>query len=228
MTIPAAPCLYEVRIGHSRRAPVAHRFRYRACMWLVDADAPPRLAWPWRLLAGFPARDHLDIRSRLGGQGIYPERILMLAGARTLGYVFNPLSVYWCYDAGGRLEARVAEVHNTYGERHAYVIPVDEEMPAAKDHRVDKAMYVSPFYPVDGAYRLRVGDPAETLAVEVTLERPGDEPFHAWMRGRRLAASRRRLLTTTVRYGLGPWRVRALIQWQGMRLWQKGLEVQPR
>lgn len=228
MSIPATPCLYEVRIGHARREPVRHRFLYRGFMWLVDADAPPCLPWPWRLLAGFPARDHLDIRARLAGEGIRADRILMLAAARTLGYVFNPLTLYWCFDADGRLDARVAEVHNTYGDRHAYVLPVDAESDAGKVHRVEKEMYVSPFNPVDGAYRLSIGDPGETLAVEVTLERPGQAPFVAWVRGRRRALGRRQLLSTSLRYGLGPWRVRALIQWQGVRLWKKGLEVQPR
>ena len=75
----------------------------------------------------------------------------MLANARTLGYVFDPLTVYWCYAADGSLEGVLAEVHNTYGERHGYVVEVDER---GTGH-ADKEFYVSPFFGVFGDYQLK-------------------------------------------------------------------------
>lgn len=221
MTVPA---LYDVVVAHSRRAPVEHAFRHRTFYWLVDADAPPRLPWPVRALARFDARDHLDIRAELAERGIEPARILMLTNARVLGYVFNPISVHWCYSAGGELLATVAEVHNTYGGRHAYVLHPDAHGRA----EVDKELYVSPFYPVDGRYSLRVSPPGESVAVSVTLRRAGDEPFVATLHGRRRPATARHLVQAWLRYPWAPLRVSVLIRWHGVRLWAKKLEVQPR
>ena len=88
----------------------------------------------------------------LGARGIDlgGGRVLMLAHARVLGYVFNPLTVYWCHRADGTLACVMAEVHNTYGQRHAYLLRTDERGRA----RVGKEFYVSPFHPVDGSYRM--------------------------------------------------------------------------
>ena len=82
----------------------------------------------------------------------------MLANARTFGYVFDPLSVFWCYAADGTLEGVLAEVHNTYGERHGYVVELDEQRPRA----ADKELYVSPFFGVFGDYQLQVRTAAAT------------------------------------------------------------------
>jgi DUF1365 family protein len=209
------PCLYQVSIRHSRRTPVRNAFRYGSYMWMFDLDRPPR---------GYRCEDHLDIRAELRAAGIEAERIVALANLRTLGYVFNPITVYWCYDRAGRLAAHVAEVHNTYGSRHAYVLPAG----AGGEARVPKEMYVSPFYPVDGSYRIRIGEPGPTLSISVTLERPGDQPFRAGLAGRRLEATAANRLRSFIRYPAAPLRGRALIQFQGLRLWRRGLEVQSR
>jgi hypothetical protein len=218
-----APALYDVTIRHTRTTPIRNAFRYRSFYWLVDADEPPQLRWPARLLATFDHRDHLDVRQSLRDEGIEADRILMLANARTLGYVFNPISVHWCY-SGGILAAVVAEVHNTYGGRHAYVVRPD----ALGVAETDKQLYVSPFYPVDGRYRLNVPEPGERLSLSITLQRPDGEPFSATMTGERCPATTRSLLRMWWRYPLAPLRITALIRWQGLRLWRRGLEVVPR
>ncbi len=209
------PCLYKVSISHSRVAPVRNSFRYRSYMWLFDLDRPPR---------GYRDADHVDVRAELARHGIRAHRILALANVRVLGYVFNPITVYWCRDGRGDLVAHVAEVHNTYGGRCAYVLPVDDH----EESVVTKAMYVSPFHPVDGHYRIRIGEPGESVSVSVTLDRPGTEPFAAIMRGRRVEPTIPNLWRARMRYPVAPLRGRALIQYQGLRLWSKGLEVQPR
>ena len=142
--------LYEVTISHARSAPLRNVFRYRSYLWLVDLDHLPQV----RLLAGFSSRDHLgdpgcsirdNLERFLNSQNVDLDggRVTMLAQARVLGYVFNPLTVYWCHRPDGTLACVVAEVHNTYRQRHAYLLP---------DVRADvpKRFYVSPFYPVDG------------------------------------------------------------------------------
>ena len=120
------PVLYPCAITHVRTGRVRRAFTYRSYLWLADLDHLPRLPLAIRPLAAFRVADHLgdraapSIRSNvetfLRGNGIDLSggRVLMLASARVLGYVFNPISVFWCYRADGTLAAVLAEVHNTY------------------------------------------------------------------------------------------------------------------
>lgn len=218
------PALYEAAVTHTRRAPLSNRFRYRTAYWLYDADNAPKVRWPAGLLARFDQRDHLDIRQALASEGLSAERIVTLAHARMLGYVFNPISVHWCYDDSDGLVAVVAEVHNTYHGRHAYVLQPD----ARGDTTVEKKLYVSPFYPVDGEYRIHVSAPTERVTVSVQLLREGDEPFVAALTGIRLPATTRTMWRLALRYPFTPLRTSALIRWQGVGLWIRGLKVQPR
>ena len=131
MTAPAA--IYRTAISHVRRTPLHNAFTYRSYSWYVDVDHLPLLPRLLRPLAEFRVADHLgdpdgtlrgNVERYLALQGITLDggRITMLASARVLGHVFNPLSVYWCHDASGELRCVVAEVHNTYGERHCYLL----------------------------------------------------------------------------------------------------------
>jgi len=128
--------------------------------WLVDLDS---LHGRWPELR-FRSADHLgdprrtikaNVETFLALNGVPlrdGSRVLMLTNARALGHVFNPLSVFWCYHGNGQLAAIVAEVRNTYGERHAYVVHPNEHGFAV----ASKAFHVSPFFPVDGEYELRL------------------------------------------------------------------------
>ena len=102
----------------------------------------------------------------------------MLANARVLGHVFDPLSVFWCYDSDGGLVCVVAEVHNTYGERHAYLLRPDEAGTAV----TDKGFYVSPFFDVTGTYELRFTLTPDLVATTVTLRRHDAVAFSAAFR----------------------------------------------
>jgi hypothetical protein len=201
-------------------------FRYRSYLWLVDLDRLPRIP----LLTVFRGRDHLGDPRRgirenldrfLAANGISrPHTITMLTQARVLGYVFNPLTVYWCH----RPDCVVAEVHNTYGQRYAYLLHPDARGRA----RVPKQFYVSPFYPVDGDYRMSLPEPGEHLALSVRLDRPDGHAFAASVRGRAVPATARALLAAVVRYPWSTAAVSARIRWQGVRLYLRGLPVIPR
>ena len=129
------PALYRTRITHLRRAPVHHYFEHRSYSWYVDIDRLPELPRWLRPFARFEASDHLDggpddtLRDRVDnfladrGIDLRGGTVTALLQARVLGYVFNPLSLFWCHDADGVLRHVVAEVHNTYGGRHAYLLP---------------------------------------------------------------------------------------------------------
>ncbi len=147
----------------------------------------------------------------------------MLALPRTLGQVFNPLTVYWCYDAAGAPVCVVAEVHNTYGERHCYLLRPDAGWRAA----AAKELYVSPFFDVRGEYRMRLPPPGERLSLSVVLHR-GDRPaFTAVLTGRRRGTVTVGRLLRHVCTG-ATIRVRALIQRHGVALWLRRLPVVPR
>jgi DUF1365 family protein len=227
--------LYECAVQHVRTAPLRNAFTYRTYQWLVDLDALPRLPAWLRPLATFRSADHLGDAGRtirdnvdryLAARGIDlgGGRITMLANARVLGYVFNPLTVYWCHDAAGALQCVLAEVHNTYGERHCYLLRTDSRGRA----EVTKEFYVSPFYPVDGSYRMSLPEPGDRLALTVALHRPEGPPFVASVRGRRRAATTAGLLALAARH---PWSTAAVtgrIHAQGLRLYARGLPVSRR
>jgi len=233
--LPASPAdavatgLYETTIRHTRRTPFKRGFTHRLHLWLVDLDDLPDHG----VLGRFEARDHLgapdgeslgsiraNVEAFLAGHGldIRGGRVVMAANARALGYCFNPISVHWCWDAGGTHVATVVEVHNTYGDRHAYLVHPDSRGRAS----VAKAMYVSPFHGTDGSYDLQVPVPhGDRLDIVVGLTTEDGSRFHASLSGRRTEPAARRAAAAAIR-------VAVLIRMHGIRLWLRRLPVQPR
>jgi DUF1365 family protein len=216
-----APAVYDVTVTHARRSPIRHSFRYGDRTWLVDLDDIPCAPRGFRWLARFEARDHLDrlslrgdVDRLLAAHGLVAHRVLMLAHARALGHVF------WCLSYSGELVATVAEVHNTYGGRHAYLLRPDE-------NAVGKELYVSPFHPVAGRYTLRLEVPGDELRLDVTYHRDGSEPFVATVRGTR-STSAPSLLREVLRHPLTTRLLSLRIRVQGIRLWLRRLPVVPR
>lgn len=227
--------LYPCQVTHVRTRPKRHTVRHRTYLWLVDLAALPRLPVVLRPLARFRAEDHFagtaaTIREGLErflaarGVDLAGGRVLMLTNARVLGYVFNPLSLYWCYDPDGTLRCVVAEVHNTYGERHCYLLRTDEKGRA----RTPKEFYVSPFFPVDGEYRMRLPEPGRRLDVTVELAREDTRPFTATLRGVRRPLTTAGLLRAAFRHPWATLVVTAAIHLHGVLLALRGLPVQPR
>ena len=145
----------------------------------------------------------------------------MLANARVLGHVFDPLSVFWCYDSSGLLACVVAEVHISYGERHAFLMRPDDTGVAV----TGKAFHVSPFFDVSGTYELRFTLRPDLVAATVTLRREGAVAFTATFRGRPEPATSRNLARRLIRQPLMPQRVSALIRVHGIWLWLRGLPI---
>ncbi|GAA3219051.1 DUF1365 domain-containing protein [Actinocorallia longicatena] len=215
------PALYECVIRHARSAPVRHAFAYQSYLWLIDLDSPPARG----PLARFDAtREELDGYLAASGVDLGGGRVLMLAHARVLGHVFNPLTVYWCHDPDGALVCVVAEVHNTYGGSHRYLVRTDERGSA----RADKEFYVSPFHAVEGWYRLSLPEPDERLALTITLHLPEGPPFTASVRGVRRPATWPSLLRMAVRHPWAPLAGAIRIRIQGIRLFLRGVPVVPR
>lgn len=217
--------IYETTISHTRRRPWRRRFTNRSHTWVVDLDDLPDHG----VLGRFEARDHLGARDRsirdnvvrfLRAEGIEIQtgKIFMAAQARAFGYCFNPISVFWCHDESGRRVATVVEVHNTYGERHAYLVHPDEQGRAT----TPKAMYVSPFHGTDGHYDLVVAPPTDgSLQIVVELTSDDGARFSAALRGRRTRTSPLRAAPATLRGSV-------LIRVHGIVLWLRRLPVRPR
>jgi uncharacterized protein len=243
----ATPALYDVSIRHTRTHPLRHGFEYGSDLWLVDLDdvAAGRLAQDGRLprwlraQVRFEAADHLGDPTRSIKDNVAEfarlhgvddvARVLMLASPRSgpgrrVSHVFNPLSTHWCYRADGSLACLVAEVHNTYGERHAYLLRPD----VAGRAEADKTFYVSPFFAVSGRYRMRFSAPGDRLLVAMALTDGGRTPFTATVHGTARPATVRAVRAATLRRPMAALRVSALIRLHGVRLWLRGLPVHPR
>jgi DUF1365 family protein len=234
--LPALPAIVRGHVTHRRRAPLRHAFRHAVYQWLVDVDRLPQLPRLLRPLARFDARDHLggtgphataDIRTNVGryvaGRGIdlTGGRVVMLAQARVLGHVFNPLTVFWCFGPDRALRCVVAEVHNTYGERHAYLLEPDDNGAAL----TDKQFYVSPFNDVSGQYLLTFQLDRQRVRVDVSLTRDGVAMFDASFAGVSTPANPWLLGRAFLRYPLMPLRVAALIRAHGIWLWARRLPI---
>jgi uncharacterized protein len=216
--------LYRTTIRHTRRTPFRRTFTHRSHAWLVDLDHLPDHG----LLGRFEARDHLGSPHRsirqnavrfLAAQGVDVNggQILMAAQPRAFGFCFNPISVFWCFDRSGEQAAVVVEVHNTYGDRHAYLVHPDEQGRA----RTGKQMYVSPFHGTDGTYELAVPPPGERLHVAVTLHTDDGAAFSASLTG---VATRRGPLRAAPAALVGALQIRM----HGIWLWLRRLPVLPR
>ncbi|MGZ4501676.1 MAG: DUF1365 domain-containing protein [Nocardioidaceae bacterium] len=232
------PSVVRARVHHRRTVPFTYEFTHGTTMWLVDV-ADPNAAFPrWlRRLASIRAADHFaeadgralaqKVRGYLAARdlGWSAHRVLMLANARSLGYVFDPLTTYFCFDADGNLEGVLAEVHNTYGERHCYPLAVAETPGRAT---VDKEFYVSPFFAVEGRYDIRTRLTESGVAVAVALTQDDRPVFSAAVHGDLRPATPARTLRAVARNPLPSQRVSALIRWHGIRLWLRRLPVVPR
>ena len=221
---PVEATSYDTTIRHTRRTPFRRTFTHRSRTWLVDLDHLPDHG----VLGRFEARDHLgdpdhsikdNVERFLGLNGVETDggRIVMAANARALGYCFNPISVFWCHRRGGELAGVVVEVHNTYGDRHAYLVHPDEQGRA----RTEKQMYVSPFHGTDGHYEIAVPLPGPRLHVTVTLHSDDGAVFSASLDGAATSTSPLRGAPEALRGAL-------LIRAHGIWLWARRLGIRPR
>jgi DUF1365 family protein len=217
-------------VRHRRHAPRAHAFRYplfMAYLDLAELDSAFRGRWLWSArrpaIARFARKDHFGdprvpleravrelVEARGGRRPAGPIRLL--THLRYLGYVFNPVSFFYCFDAAGaKVETIVAEVNNTpWGERHCYVLQ-------GLRSQTGKAMHVSPFMPMDLRYDWRFTAPGDQLAVHMALKRSGDKIFDATL------ALRKQPIGNGVlaRFPLMTAKVIAAIHWEALRLWLK-------
>ncbi|MEM6678082.1 MAG: DUF1365 domain-containing protein [Pseudomonadota bacterium] len=237
-------CLYQGHVMHMRLRPFHHRFRYRVFSLLLDIDRLEETCGRLRLLGldrfgllSFHRRDH----GPRDGSGLRPwaERLLAEAGRprpariwllsfpRILGYAFNPLSVYYCEDAEGRLESVIYEVKNTFGDQHPYVLAADADAAGAVRHNQDKGFFVSPFIGMTQTYRFTLRRPGARLAIRIRQHDAEGEWLIATQNGTRRPLSDAGLLAAWACHPLMTLKVIVAIHWQALRLWLKGARFHP-
>ena len=231
----SASALYIGTVAHKRLRPKAHKLRYRVFSLLLDLDELPGLKLRWLGvnrpgLLSFREADHGDggplrpwVAARLAEAGIVAEGpVRLLCYPRMLGYVFNPLTVYFCHHGDGGLAAIIYEVHNTHGERHAYVLPGGD---GVVRHSCEKAFFVSPFMPMDCVYRFTISPPGETVSVGI-VEGDGEGTLlTASFAGEREDLTDATLLRAVLAHPLMTLKVTLAIHWEAVRLLAKGLRV---
>jgi hypothetical protein len=224
--------IYEGAVTHVRVSPKRHAFRYRVFSLLLDLDEIDTLglklfARNKMALASFYDTDHgyghgdggslRDwAKAKLAEAGIEADGpIRLLCYPRLWGYVFNPLSVWFCHARDGALAATIYEVHNMFGERHSYVLR------AGADQECDKAFYVSPFLSLDCRYAFHVVPPGEDVTIAIRESEAGTPVLTAAFSGRRKALTDATLASALLRHPLMTLKIVAAIHYEAFRLWLK-------
>jgi len=234
----AAPSIVRARVRHVRRVPAHHRFAYGVDYLLLDeamlAGTPRARLFSFGRanLVSLQPSDHgvahcrgvQGVRmaaKRAGIEGI--ARVLLLAQPRYWGYTFNPVSFWFCLSAAGGLRAVLAEVHNTFGDRHIYLCANDNgrDIGAQQWLEAAKCFHVSPFFDIVGRYRFRFLLDDARLAVQILYEDGAGGGLATSLVGHRHPFTDGELLRTLVRRPLGAARTSAAIHWQAVRLWLK-------
>src|SRR5215470_14582802 len=229
--------LYTGTLRHRRFRPARHEFTYPLFMSFLDVDQIPNLLnvspfasynrWNW---TSFDTRDYFGdpslpigerVRADAKANGIHlPDgRIFLLTHLRYFGYVFNPVSFFYCFDHNDSLSIVLAAVNNTFGEMHNYWVAPREE--------IRKAFHVSPFIGMNCSYRFTFTEPADSLVVQMNLFEHGTILFDSSLRLRRHSWSRANLHRFLLQYPFMTMRVIAGIHWQAIRLHFKRVQIAP-
>lgn len=229
---------------HGRKGDVENAFRYSVDYLMLDAEEA--LETPWLFgrnrigLASLWDVDHGGqpgqgrgpawVRDVLDAHGFdVPARLELLAQPRVLGHVFNPVAFWICRDANGRVPVVIAEVTNTYGDRHSYICARDDRQPIGpKDTLTAKKIFhVSPFQKIEGGYEFRFDLRADRIGVWIDFT-GGNGGLTATLVGHRKPLTNKSLMGACIRRPFGSRRVLALIHWQALKLWLKGARFKSR
>jgi len=194
-------CIYTGEVWHSRLTPVQHHFSYPVYFYGLDLVELPSLPGLSRLfgynrrrIAAVHDDDYLDdapgairekLRRFLDPRGLADSlhSVFLVTSARYFNYVFNPVNFYYCRRASGELGCFIAEVNNTFRERHLYILPSPRKTDAGYEAETDKAFHVSPFNDMSGRYHFSISEPAPALDIRVDIERNGQPVFLSGIRG---------------------------------------------
>lgn len=254
-------CIYQGWVSHRRFVPSSNTFRYQVFQMYLDLDELDTVfegSWLWSTsraaVAWFRREDHLGDPDRSLSECVRDEvqqqlafrpsgPIRLLTNLRYFGFVMNPVSYYFCFDASGtHVEAVLAEVHNTpWNERHLYALPapVNSETGKSRELWNRKAFHVSPFMPMDMSYRWLISEPRDVLSIQIENHRSmqgdsnaagqstGGPVFDVAMQLNRREITPSSLRTTLIRHPMMTGKIMAAIYWQALKLWWKSVPFVP-
>jgi len=238
-------CIYKGQVSHQRYTPRLHGFTYSLFMMYVDLDELPTLfnkflLWSFNKpnLASFYRKDHHgededladSIRSLVyknTGEHIHGS-ICLLTHLRYFGYIFNPISMYFCYDeTGENVTHVVAEVSNTpWKEQHCYVLKNDKYHKTISANHT-KEFHVSPFMHMNMEYRWNIQPPEESVNIHIENWIKNEKIFDASMYLDKHEISSSNLINILIKFPLMTLKVTTLIHYEALKLWFKGIQYVP-
>lgn len=231
--------LYTGKVFHKRHAPFEHAFTYRVFTLLIDLDDLPDFSKRMKFFSynkfnlfslhdkdhgpqdGSPLRPWIEAAAKAKDIDLEGGEIYMLVFPRILGYVFNPLTVYFCYDKDGNLKAALHQVKNTFGEQHGYLLSVETNTTVYKQE-CEKVFHVSPFIHMDCEYKFRFLEPEEKLDFAIHQFQPAGKILTATWEGERTDLTDKNLLKTFITHPLLTLKIIGGIHWEALKLWIKG------
>ncbi len=236
--------LYAGIVAHSRLRPKRHKLSYRVFSLLLDLDEVGALSRRLKLFGHNRAavfslhdKDHGNgdgnvrrwAMTQVAAAGIRLQvpKITMLCYPRIFGYVFNPLTVYFCRD-DDQLKAILYEVHNTFGEKRTYVIRVGGDASDVVEQSCAKELYVSPFMPMDCVYHFHIEPPDGKVLISISETDPDGLLLRASFAGERQELTDASLRRALFAYPLMTLKVMGAIHWEALKLWLKGVKYVPR
>ncbi|MBB2151742.1 DUF1365 domain-containing protein [Pedobacter gandavensis] len=238
--------LYICKVMHYRLAPKKHSFGYRVYLFYLDIEELPQLVRKLSWLSvnrfnlfNFRDKDHLQLpkeqpdtsknlqeqlREYLHQNGLElgKGRVMLLSNLAVLGYNFNPVSFYFCFDAQGSPLCAVAEISNTFREMKLFLIKKEEMESGRFRQRIEKYFYVSPFIDLDTLFDFNLGIPNEKLDIRIDdYDQQGNRFFLSTLIGERKPLTNGNLLRYFFSIPLIPIQVMGLIHWQAFLLWRK-------
>lgn len=234
--------IYIGKVFHGRHQPFEHKFQYGVFSLFLDLDDLPALSKNlkffsfnrWNILGFYNkdhgARDGSDMRPWIENAAqeknidIKDGKIFVLFFSRLWGYVFNPITIYFCYNIDNQLKAIVYEVKNTFGQQHAYLIPIDDKHKAGEriSQQCQKIFHVSPFIQMDCTYHFKLKEPGEDLDVAIHQFQPDGKILTATWDGKRKPFTDSEILKTVFKHPVMTFKVIAGIHWEALKLWIKG------
>ena len=224
-------CLYECTIMHDRQSPKSYKFTHRIFMFYLDLDELPQLSrYSWllgynqRRVYDFKDKDHIEggfssvkenIRAFLKTKGVDTKvhRIQLMTNVRTFGYIFNPVSFYFCFDALDKPVCVVTEIGNTFGELKYFYLGLEKRTAKAFNDRQVKYYYISPFTDLDDQLDFNIQVPDERLNITIDTLKNGEKFFWSSMTGPRKPLSTSALLWYTLKFPFVTFKVIFLIHW---------------
>ena len=237
--------LYVGKVTHRRLKPMGHRFRYRTYSLLIDLDAIDEVAASspllshnrWNLYSvydkdfgprdGSPLRPWIESQLTKAGINIEGGAIRLLSFPRILGYTFNPLTIWFCYHADGTLRAVLHEIHNTFGQSHSHLVPIDPKVAEPHRHQFTKELHVSPFFDREGDYSFTLRPPDDRFSVSIDYRVGGQRHLKATMATHRRRLTTGALLWAFVTHPMLTAKVTIGIHRQALRLLVKGAKYRP-